>query len=560
MKIKNSKGIRLMGRILAIATAICLIFSMAITASAGQQEVQDVANGVFKVNFYINEQLQGYGTCFLINENTVITANHCAFLPEIEYDYYFENFGLTKSEVNRQLACSVVISRDFTIPATVLNSSENMDFAILKLSQPIANRKCIAFRDSKEVKAAEQIYSVGYPANKQTIDVNDASDVAFESGTINKTQFVLNAKTTGGYVLNGEYLVYSAGTSSGGNSGGPLVDVDGYAIGVVSCSDKNSCYASASSQIMKVLNDLSITYTPANAPIPPTPGPDTDTQVDTSKLQSAISKAEKYEADDYTEKSFTALEDAIADAKGALTATSQAEVDAAAAALDEAIKGLEEAESSKSGGSSFLEDNLLVIIIAAAAVVIIVVIILVVVLSKKKAAPAPAPAPVAPAAPPVAPVAPPVAPVARQPIPQAPVNRQPIPQAPVVRQPIPQQAPASNAGETTVLGAGETTVLTQSLNGGTLVRNSNNERIQITSANFSVGRESNSVDYCISGNSNISRVHARFIVRDGATYIVDNKAANGTFVNGVKVRAGQEVELKNGDKVLLADEKFDFTK
>ena len=310
MEIKHTKRIRLVGRVLAMVMALCLVFCMTLTASADQEEVKNVANGVFRVNFYINEQLQGYGTCFLINENTVITANHCAFLPEVEYDYYYNNFGLKKSEVNKQLACSVVISRDFTIPATVFNSSENMDFAILKLSQPIANRQCIALRDSTVVEAAEQVYSVGYPANKQTVDVNDSSDVAFESGTINKTQFVLDATTQQGYRLKGDYLVYSAGTSSGGNSGGPLVDINGNAIGVVSCGDSGSCYASASSQIMKVLDDLSIPYTKAGDP-KPTPA--------VKDLATLIAQAESKNAADYTSASYAALQTALADAKAAAT-------------------------------------------------------------------------------------------------------------------------------------------------------------------------------------------------------------------------------------------------
>ena len=196
-------------------------------------------------------------------------------------------------------------------------------------------------------------------------------------------------------------------------------------------------------------------------------------------------------------------------------------------------------------------DTTTIIIIAGGAVALILIIVLIIVLaSKKKPAAAPAPvAPVMPAQPvrPVAPVAPvqPVRPVA----PAAPVT----PGTTVLGQ---------DAGATTVLGAnaGATTVLSQNVNGGFLVRVSSNERVPICTADFTVGRERNSVDYCVSGNSNISRVHARFVVRDGKTYIIDNKAANGTFVNGVKSRPGQEVELNNGDKILLADEKFEFSK
>ena len=159
-------------------------------------------------------------------------------------------------------------------------------------------------------------------------------------------------------------------------------------------------------------------------------------------------------------------------------------------------------------------DTTTLIIIGVGAVVLILIIVLIVVLSSKKK---PAAAPVAPVAPvqPVRPVAP-VAPV--QPVrPAAP----PVTPGTTVL--------GQDAGATTVLGAnaGATTVLSQNVNGGFLVRVSNNERVPICTADFTVGRERNSVDYCISGNSNISRVHARFVVRDGKTFIIDNKAANG---------------------------------
>ena len=47
-------------------------------------------------------------------------------------------------------------------------------------------------------------------------------------------------------------------------------------------------------------------------------------------------------------------------------------------------------------------------------------------------------------------------------------------------------------------------------------------------------------------------------VKNGATYLTDMNAANGTFVNGVKVLPNQEIALKTGDKIKLADEEFEF--
>ena len=116
------------------------------------------------------------------------------------------------------------------------------------------------------------------------------------------------------------------------------------------------------------------------------------------------------------------------------------------------------------------------------------------------------------------------------------------------------------AGETTVLGgdAGETTILSRSANGGTLIRKRTNETITINAERFIIGRERKTANYCIADNTSISRSHVTLTVKNGATYLIDMNAANGTFVNGVKAMPNQEIALKTGDKIKLADEEFEF--
>jgi len=58
----------------------------------------------------------------------------------------------------------------------------------------------------------------------------------------------------------------------------------------------------------------------------------------------------------------------------------------------------------------------------------------------------------------------------------------------------------------------------------------------------------------------VSERHAILAINGESAVIEDLNSANGTFVNGVKARAGQEIELKDGDKILLADEKFEYKK
>ena len=52
-------------------------------------------------------------------------------------------------------------------------------------------------------------------------------------------------------------------------------------------------------------------------------------------------------------------------------------------------------------------------------------------------------------------------------------------------------------------------------------------------------------------NKGVSRRHATVVRRDGALHIVDNNSANGTYLNGQRLVAGQPRILRDGDDVRL---------
>ena len=109
-------------------------------------------------------------------------------------------------------------------------------------------------------------------------------------------------------------------------------------------------------------------------------------------------------------------------------------------------------------------------------------------------------------------------------------------------------------GETTVLGEENY----QNKISPYLIRVKNNEKISINKAMFRIGKERSYVDYFIDDNTYISRGHANILCKDGRCYIVDNNSRNHTYVNGEMITSGNEVELKNGDTIKLANEAFEF--
>ena len=84
------------------------------------------------------------------------------------------------------------------------------------------------------------------------------------------------------------------------------------------------------------------------------------------------------------------------------------------------------------------------------------------------------------------------------------------------------------------------------------------EKICITHDNFLIGKERKKVDYCITGDSSVSRVHCRIRIISGEYYIEDLKSTNYTFVNGSQIPEYKTVYLQDGSSVKLSDVEFVF--
>lgn len=91
-----------------------------------------------------------------------------------------------------------------------------------------------------------------------------------------------------------------------------------------------------------------------------------------------------------------------------------------------------------------------------------------------------------------------------------------------------------------------------------IVRVNTGERVMINKSVFKLGKAARGVDFSISGNGAISRVHAIIYQRDTGCFLKDNKATNATYVNGEKLAENQEMLLKNDATITLGGEDFIF--
>ena len=563
-------------RILAALVALCIMVTMCSIpafAEGANAAVNSDKKGVIMIRTgttNLDGKRYSYvqaGTGFLINETTVVTCDHVVTLEKAYIESAMKDLNMTEKQVLDHQYIEVVVVRDVAISATVKTASANMDIAVLELKQQLLDREMLTLRHSSEVESTEECFALGFPQMISNLDnktTYTTEDVTVTNGKVYKVSAVTDANAPVDYVISSTKL-------EAGNSGGPLVDENGYVIGICkgvtgsNAFDDDYYYAIAVDQLISMLDPLGIAYqissgsgsvaapdskdgnTDSEPQETPTPTPE---QKDTSSLERAIETAEGIDVGQYTEESVKALQEAVKDAKKKMNSDTATQADLKAA--EDAIAKAQAALVPVKKGLSM---PIIIGIIAAAILLLVVIIIL----ATRKKKPEPQlvqqqvgpikPEPHVPPVPPMQPVQP-VRPMG--PGPQAPVNYPGSVNTSVLNQ---------GTTETTVLtsGAGETTVLSQNaITYGKLIRSKNSETIKITSDNFKVGRQRNAVDYCIADNTAVGRVHAIFVSKNGVTYLKDNNSTNGTFINNVRVKTNSETQISSGDKIVLGDEEFTY--
>lgn len=541
------------GIAMVVTFTVILAWSViALAAGDANEAVNEARKGVLQINLlYVDDNgsehlIQG-GSGFLIGETPgadhIITNAHVVNMSDELKVAAGGVFGADFFSGDVELKVKVVVKRDVQINAAVVNQSEAMDFAILKLEQPIYDRTPLVLNtDMDKVIATDNVYALGFPA---AIEI--AQDATYyTSGDVNVMAGIVSKMTS----LDSVGYIQHSAVLSGGNSGGPLVNSKGEVIGLNRANvDDTYFYSVQISEITEILDMLGIVYQEAEA------GQESaqedaigNGEADKTVLSRELAAAQLKDLSRYSKDSAMALASAIANGNlvVANADATQTEVDSALVILQYAQAGLAEKE----------EGNLTVVIIAAVAVVIILGIVAAVFVTlsggKKKKEAAASPRATYPGGIP--------RPYGLQEMP-GPQSARPI--SPSVDTPFrPAGMPGQGAGETSVLngGAGETSVLGGGAQRGSasLTRLRNAEHINISKLIFKIGKERSKVDYCIPDNSSISRHHATIQNRGGVYFLSDNGSTNATFLNGNRVEPGREARLENGDRFKLADEEFEF--
>lgn len=85
------------------------------------------------------------------------------------------------------------------------------------------------------------------------------------------------------------------------------------------------------------------------------------------------------------------------------------------------------------------------------------------------------------------------------------------------------------------------------------------EHFELTKERMKIGSDAIQNDFCISGNTAVSRAHAVFYYIDNKVYVEDNFSTNGTIIDGERLKPGiRSKEISHASIICLGDEELEL--
>lgn len=493
-------------RILGCVMLLCML--MGGKAEAAEKKVDiEWKNGIVEINAGVTDSngefhVLKHASGFLITnseQNTYIITTRSAVLisGEEKSNWMQENGYSEESNYGMNTAIHVVIKGDVSSAVTIVNQSENEDFVILKSESVIQEKSCFKIGSNREHHVGDTVYSLGF------------SDFLGENERFMYTKEDVSVQE-GKLETEGSNYITHQSVMDIGELGGPVVDEDGYVIGLNQKIDEDlKVYALPIENIKDILDSYGITYG--------------SQELDRAyeRLQELWNQGTQMLQERYQKKSLTEIRNELEIAKSVLESnTKQVET------VKNEINNLETVINQ--AVPKMAKINLMMI--GSAGIILIMMVFLVVLCVKEKR-------------------------LMTESLVKT-STEQFREQNWEYKKEISNQYRGSNENLQSVVRRNERDSYVH-MRMAVLQRVSNGEQILLERENLTIGKSANQVDYVIQGNKTISRVHVT-IRKVGEDYeIMDMNSSNGTFVNGRRI-SGDAIKLKDQDKVRLSDEEFIF--
>lgn len=483
---------------------ICLFLPVRVWG-ADDNAVEEARNGIIEVQsgFFdkkgvFREMKSGSGFLISNKDGATYIATTCSNVSNTPraIKTYCKKKKINSKDSEFVNSIRIIVKGDVAAQAEVVVKSAEQDYCILAVDNVVSQKEHLKLGDSTEVEKDDVVYALGFPAKAESrTDTMEYSktDVKVIRGAVTGKEETIGS---------GFYIAHSAPVGQG-NAGGPLLDADGYVIGLC-CKkspeeDTGVTYALPVNEIAAVLDNFSIYYGSRGID-------DAYAQLEAEYQKCAgIPAARKYKS-----SSVEALEEVLASTEEMLNLE-----EPQAADLQEAYHLLAEAKGKLVPKTKKI--TVMVMLVGALDAILLIWFLLLAVLNvreKKK-----------------------------------------------MEALCFQQQPAASGGTVFLQQSEKTDARQQLPPAGTgnrlqMVYKKTGKVVTVNSGQFIIGKSREMTDFCIADNQAVSRKHASFYQNNGEWFIGDMDSLNGTFVNGIRVVPGQPVKVRAGDEIVLADEKF----
>lgn len=148
------------------------------------------------------------------------------------------------------------------IPCEILYADADTDLAIIKAAAPVSGVGTLPLRSAVDIPTGEAVYALGFPGISDAV----ADQNRYTVGDITVTDGIVSRHLQ----ANGINCMAQTAKVNHGNSGGPLIDTSGNAIGIntfIYVDADNAdlrCYAIYIDYAMKALDNLGLPYVQAS--------------------------------------------------------------------------------------------------------------------------------------------------------------------------------------------------------------------------------------------------------------------------------------------------------
>ncbi len=257
----------------SILVLVLMMMSLTVSCSSEPENViPEVRKGVVRILAYdpetgANATGSGFGVGIAGEETEYFVTNWHVVTAQGQYPIgAMEIYILLTNDAVKGDSSGLYFDPSETIKCQVVYSAEKFpDVAILKAEKKVPGRVALTLMSSRYVKEASKVYSLGYPGAADVTSYSDDNQTNYLYADVESVHINGGVISKGDAfeVFNGTYCLEHDAHINGGNSGGPLINEEGYVVGIntyTAAADAFLNYSVYIDYAMDYMNQLGIAY------------------------------------------------------------------------------------------------------------------------------------------------------------------------------------------------------------------------------------------------------------------------------------------------------------